>query len=42
VVGQQLVGVSRLAGLDAREVGVENAHDLGIILQARRVPISRR
>ena len=34
VIGQQLVGVGRLAGLDAGEIGVQDAHDLGVILRA--------
>ena len=30
VIGQQLVGVGRLAGLDAGQVGVQDANDLGV------------
>ena len=33
VIGQQLVGVGRPAGLDAGQVGVQDAHDLGVVLR---------
>ena len=35
VIGQQFLGVRGPAGLDAREIGIEDTHDLGIIVRRR-------